>query len=413
MFTIATGRGLEAPHVPQNQLEHSNISDQEPETEVERLKRDPRLMDRIGDAIRGLGYVGNVLPALLVYIAFTSRFLDNPINLNVVAPSSTGKSFTVDKPLELMPEEAYYYINAASPRALIYCEENFEHKVIIMAEADSIPEDGPAASAIRSLASDNVLSYDVVEKGENGRHVTRPIRKYGPTGLITTSTKSLGTQMGTRMLEVPLTDDASQTRNILLAQACRAEAPGFVESFDVGPFIQLQRELEAGEWSVVIPFAGHLAELVPTDNVRMRRDFKQLLTCIQAIALLHQFQRKRDSHGAIVATLDDYVIARDLLGPVFDAVTAEGLTPVIRQTVEAIKPSEYDVTLGTLAKRVGVSKSTASWRGKRAVEGGWLTNDEWRDGCPARFKRANPLPDETTSLPTVEQVRERGATCTK
>ena len=90
--------------------------------------------------------------------------------------------------------------------------------------------------------------------------------------------------------------------------------------------------------------------------------------------------------------------------------------------MEAIKPSESDVSLGTLAKRLHVAKSTASYRGGRAVAGGWLMNEEWREGHPARFKRANPLPDETTSLPTVDEVRKRsegqasgiqGATCTK
>ena len=76
MQIVTQASGPLSPSVHQDQLEHSNTSDQEPETEVERLLRDPRLMDRIGDAIRGRGYVGNVLPALLVYSAFTSRLLD-------------------------------------------------------------------------------------------------------------------------------------------------------------------------------------------------------------------------------------------------------------------------------------------------------------------------------------------------
>ena len=68
------------------------------------------------------------------------------------------------------------------------------------------------ASAVRSLVTDNRLIYDVVEKNpKTGRHETRRIEKMGPTGLITTSTKSLTTQMSTRALEVPLRDDADQT----------------------------------------------------------------------------------------------------------------------------------------------------------------------------------------------------------
>ena len=56
----------------------------------------------------------------------------------------------MDAALELLPSEAYYLERAGSARALIYSEEDFAHRVVVVGEADSIPEDGPAASAIRS-----------------------------------------------------------------------------------------------------------------------------------------------------------------------------------------------------------------------------------------------------------------------
>ena len=43
----------------------------------------------------------------------------------------------------------------------------------------------------------------------------------------------------------------------------------------------------------------------------LRRDFPQLLACIKAVAMLYQRQREIDD-GHIVATLDDYAVARDL-----------------------------------------------------------------------------------------------------
>lgn len=364
-------------------------------------------MDRIGDAIQSLGYAGDLGPPKLAYVAMASRLLPQPMNLNFVAPSATGKSHAVDLPLELMPDGAVYFLRAASPRALIYTDEEFEHRVVVIAEADSIPEEGPAAAAIRSLASDNQLAYDVVEKNASGRFETRSIRKDGPTGLITTSTHSLGPQMGTRVLEIHLPDDPEQTREILRAQARRAQAPEELNAVDVEPFIELQRWLaEEGEHRVSVPFAEHLADELPTHSVRMRRDFQQLLTCIQAVAVLYECQRNRDAGGAIIATLDDYEQARQLLAPVFDAVCAEGLTPAIRETVEAVRVG--DVTSESdLAKRLSRSKSTVSYRVKRAVDGGWLVNEEWRQGHPARLVRGAPLPDEVTSLPSVERVLER------
>ena len=424
MHMITEGRGPTIPLTQVDQVQHS-ISPEGTVSDVETLLRDPRLLDRIGDAIQSLGYAGDLGPPKLAYVELTSRLLPRPMNLNVVAPSATGKSETVDKPLELMPDEAYYRVQAASPRALIYSDEEFEHRVIVMAEADSIPEEGPAAAAIRSLASDNQLAYDVVEKSASGRFETRSIRKDGPTGLITTSTRSLGPQMGTRVLEVHLPDDPGQTKEILRAQARRAQAPEELDAVDVEPFLELQRWLtEEGERRVSIPFAGHLAEEVPTHGVRMRRDFQQLLTCIQAIALLYQCQRNRDASGAIIATIEDYEQARRLLAPVFDAVCAEGLTLAIRETVEAVRAGE-STSESDLAKRLSRSKSTTSYRVKRAVDGGWLVNEEWRQGHPARLVRGVPLPDAATSLPSVERILRRmgannarplqsgGATCTE
>ncbi|MAG70089.1 MAG: hypothetical protein CL471_07355 [Acidobacteria bacterium] len=209
--------------------------------------------------------------------------------------------------------------------------------------------------------------------------------------------------MSTRTLEVAIPDDEHQTRAVLQAQAVDATArvarPGAED------FIALQRWLaDAGLHEVTVPFARVLANEVPARAVRMRRDFRQLLACVKAAALLHQQQREtRD--GQVVATLDDYAIARNLLAPVFDALSTEGCTPAVRETVEAVEPNE-ELSASALADRLGVAKSTLSHRARRATAGGWLVNEETRRGRPAQYRRGAPLPDATSALPHVERVRE-------
>jgi hypothetical protein len=332
--------------------------------------------------------------------------LERPQNVAFVAQSAAGKNRAVDAALELIPPEAVYVEKAGSARALVYADEDFRHRVVVVAEADSIPEDGPAASAIRSLASDNELAYDVVEKNpQSGQFETRRIVKPGPTGLITTSTRSLGTQMGTRMLEVPLPDDAEQTRKVMQAHALTV-MPAIAEPPDLEPFLAVQRWLAlAGNRRVAVPFARVLADLLPADAVRMRRDFRQLLTCVQAIGLLHQRQRRLTPEGWIEATVEDYAQARDLLVPIFDTIAADGATPAIRQTVEAVTPGE-ELSAAALATRLGLSRATVSWRVNRALKGGWLVNNEARKGHPAKLARGAPLPEQTTALPLPERVQE-------
>jgi excisionase family DNA binding protein len=204
-------------------------------------------------------------------------------------------------------------------------------------------------------------------------------------------------------------------RSWLYAKAAAAEIPHLKvgkylrfrhQEVDIAPYLALQRWLAAqGEQQVMIPFAEVLAELVPVQAVRMRRDFRQLLTCIQAIALLYQCQREKTSEGVIIATHEDYMLARELLAPIFDSIVSEGLTPAIRQTVEAISGDEY-VSEATLAQRLKLSKSTVHYRVSRALRGGWLVNHETRKGYPASLSRGTPLPELKHVLPTLEDIEE-------
>src|SRR3989344_9541064 len=366
------------------------------------LLHNPKLLDVIGEAIKARGYAGDLRPPLIAYVALTSRLLNRPNNLAFVAQSGAGKNKAVDAALDLIPSEAVHIMKAGSERALIYSDADYEHKTIIVEEADSIPEEGPAASAIRSLAASNRMEYDVVEKNaKTHRQETRRISKSGPTGLITTSTKSLPPQMNTRTLEVPISDDEQQTRDVLLVHARNAEGP-LQNKTDLSPFIALQQWLVVGGMHhVSIPFATTLARMVPAKEVRMRRDFLQLLTCIQAIALMYQCQRKRTSDGWVLAIFDDYTEARNLLANLFDAIASEGLTTAIRQTVEIVA-THGEINQTELAKVLGLAASTVSWRVRRAIKTGWLVRTSER---PIRLIVGTPLPDATTSLPTTEQLK--------
>jgi len=370
-----------------------------------RLLRDPDLLKRVGAAIRALGYAGDVTPPMIAYLGLTSRLLRRPLNLAFVAPSGAGKNRAIDAALALMPPSAYYVEKAGSARALVYGDESYEHRIVVVAEADSIPEDGPAASAIRALAADNEMTYDTVEKDASGQFVVRRITKAGPTGLITTSTRPLPHQFDTRTLTVTVADTPGQTRDVMRAHA--ASVNGLIADPDVGEFIALQRWLELeGQRDVSIPYAGALAETVPADHVRMRRDFRQLLTMIEAVAMLHQHQRERDADGRIMADLDDYGHARTLLLDVFQGASSAGLTPQVRETVAAVERI-YEgeaLTKQTIADELGLSKDTAWYRIRRAISLGYLTNDEARKGRPAQIRPGDALPDDRPALPAVSAL---------
>jgi primase/DNA polymerase family protein len=365
-------------------------------------------LELIRKAATKIGYAGETDFVEITYVVVTSRLLDHPVNSQLLGPSSTGKNYTIETTLQFLPPEAFHTLSASSPRALIYTDENFEHRTIVLGEGDSIPEDGPAASAVRSIVTDGHMSYEVVEKNPaTGKMEVRRIIKQGPTNLITTGVKSLGIQMGTRTLTQNLPDDANQTRAVLQAEGRMAagETPASLSESERDEFWSFQRWLRCETKGCVVPFAKVLADLVPAEAVRMRRDFRQLITIIMTIAVLNQQRRRKTSDGFVIAEIPDYAEARRLLSRMFDTIATEGLTDAIRQTVNAV-PETGEVSLTALAKTLELSKSTVSWRVGRALSGGWLKNLETRPGRPFRLQHGDPMPEPACALPKPEEVEE-------
>jgi len=174
----------------------------------------------VDTAVADSGYGGDRKVPILLYLCCTSRLLAFKAggmlsHAQVIGAPSSGKNFAVDTVLRLLPEDSYVRINAGTPKALIYNDADLQHRIVFFSEADSMPTsegcramlDGDsratASSALRSLASDGYLSFQVPEKGEDGKFVTREIKRDGPTLLITTTVKALEGQMGTRVMGYP------------------------------------------------------------------------------------------------------------------------------------------------------------------------------------------------------------------
>ena len=80
------------------------------------------------------GYPGDTRAPERVFVAIVSRLLERPMNLAIVAGSA---------------------------RALIYDDDDFTNRYVVVGEADSIPDEGPVAAAIRAIAETGAMTYDV------------------------------------------------------------------------------------------------------------------------------------------------------------------------------------------------------------------------------------------------------------
>jgi len=369
----------------------------------EELAGEPRILDTFAAELASCGVAGEARVVKLLYLALTSRLLDQPVSVAVKGPSSGGKSHLIQQVLEFMPPSAYYALTAMSERALAYSEEPLQHRFLVLYEAAGLHGDF-GAYLVRSLMSEGRVRYLTVEKTDQGLR-PRMIEREGPTGLlITTTAVRLHRENETRLISVTVTDTQEQTRDVMLAQAEEDREP-----LDHEAWHAYQQWLEQTDNHVTIPYSHQLAKLIPPVALRLRRDFPAILSLIRAHALLHKASRERNQRGRIVASLDDYAAVREL---VFDLV-AEGVDATVpatvRETVETVSElaaeSQDGVAVAAVARKLRLDKSSAWRRVRSAIDRGYLKNLETRKGHQARLVPDEPLPEDTEVLPSVESIQ--------
>jgi hypothetical protein len=366
------------------------------------LARSENILAEFDRALEMVGLVGERRVAKLIYLAVTSRLLDGPVSIALKGPSSGGKSFTMDSVLQFFPGEAFYALTAMSDRALAYSTEPLKHRHLVVYEAAGMASDF-ATYLIRSLLSEGRLRYETVEKTRDGLK-PKLIEREGPTGLVVTTTSlRLHPENETRMLSLTVSDTQEQT-----AAVFRALANGDAHGADLSRWRALQTWLAASMCTVVIPYAPALAGMVPPLAIRLRRDFKTILTLIRAHALLHQASRRKDADGRLVADVADYATVRELVADLVAEGAGVTIKPEVRETVRAVAEllagGREEVKQADIKKVLKLDKSAVSRRVAGALEAGVLHNLEDRKGRPARLVLGDPLPEEIELLPKSERL---------
>jgi len=275
------------------------------------LLRDPRLFDRIVDDMTALGYVGEDLNKQLVYLAASSRKLDDPISVLILSQSAAGKSYLVETVRRLMPDEDVVAVTSLSDQALNYIDD-LTHKFLILGEA---VHGEVVEHQIREMLSGKELSRLVTIKDpETGKMQSRVVR----TPVIVSSVLS-GTnhaqnpENASRYFVVNADESRGQTERIHERQRQKyslerlATAPGAAATI-VRTHQAAQRLLEKRQ--IVNDFAPLIG--FPTSLMRSRRDHDRFLDLIACVCYLRQYQKRDEKAGNlefIRCDLSDYRVA--------------------------------------------------------------------------------------------------------
>jgi DNA primase catalytic core len=321
-------------------------------TEAEResaldLLRDPKLLDRILADYDTCGLIGERTNKLVGYLAAISRKLERPLAVVVQSSSAAGKSSLMDAVLAFVPAEERIKYSAMTGQSLFYMgETNLKHKILAIVEEEGASR---ASYALKLLQSEGELTIASTGKDPaTGNLITQEYRVEGPVMIfLTTTAIEIDEELMNRCLVLSVDESREQTQAIHRLQRERRTLAGLVNGQRkhriLAQHSHAQRLLRP--LKVMNPYADRLTFL--SDKTRTRRDHEKYLTLIDAIALLHQYQRvlrTAQQDGEVIeyieATLEDIgcanALAHEVLGRSLDELPPQ-TRRVLARTVAMVE----------------------------------------------------------------------------
>ncbi len=257
------------------------------------LLTSPTLFEQIVSDMDALGYVGEELNKQLVYIAASSRKLDDPISILILSASASGKSFLVDTVRKLIPPEDVIAVTSLSDQALNYIPDGeLLHKFLILGEA---VHSETIEHQIREMLSGHQLSRLVALKDEKtGKLASHTLTSQVIVSAIMSSTShDINPENASRCFLVNADESAAQTARIHATQREKYSLSRHFERLHSVPRIiarhhAAQRLLRP--LLIVNPFAEHLD--FPRAIIRTRRDHERFIDLIACVCFLRQYQKQ-------------------------------------------------------------------------------------------------------------------------
>jgi DNA primase len=275
------------------------------------LLRDPDLFERIVDDMTAMGYVGEDLNKQLVYLAASSRKLDDPISVLILSQSAAGKSYLVETVRRLMPEEDVVAVTSLSDQALNYIDD-LTHKFLILGEA---VHGEVVEHQIREMLSGKELSRLVTIKDpETGKMQSRVVRTPVIVSSVLSGTNhAINPENASRCFVVNSDETRAQTERIHERQrqkyslerlaTAQGAAATIVRTHQAAQRLLTKRQI-VNDFAPLIGF--------PTSLMRSRRDHDRFLDLIACVCYLRQYQKREERAGSVEfirCDLEDYRVA--------------------------------------------------------------------------------------------------------
>lgn len=292
------------------------------------------LLHRLNALLGATGIVGEETNRLFLLLVAISYKMPAPLHALIQGSSGSGKTRLLKQVSDCMPAEKVTRLTRVSDKVLYnYPERYFVHRLLCLEDIDGLSEE--AEFAFRELQSNGELNSATSIKLENGQITSGQKTVRGPIASLACTTQGeIYEDNMSRVFLIAVDESAEQTGRIIAYQNNKAggEIDGKKEQ-DNKQFIQhLVRVLLPYE--VLNPYASRLQ--LPADAHKIRRLNDLFLNFVKMITLLHQYQRKKDGKGRLVAEISDVEQAIRIM---FDSIVlkVDELDGSLRQFYEQLK----------------------------------------------------------------------------
>lgn len=320
-----------------NITESSNLLEEltpQSKQEAQDFLMQKNLFKAIDKLIEHSGIIGEEASRKTAFVIASSYKQPYPMHGLIQASSGKGKSHLINSIASLMPNEDVINLSRITSRSLYnYHNDELINKLILIQDEDGLDEE--SLYAFRELQSAGFLTSSTSTKNAFGKHQSRVTRVNAHFASLMASTKTeIYADNESRSIIVGIDESDEQTLRIIeYTNKIRA---GLIEKKSQEKAKQLLKNciriLKTSE--VINPFA-HLIKL-PKEAKTLRRLNSQFQDFVCQITILHQFQRKQDSQGRLIATKEDMEIAIDTF---FSAILfkVDELDSSTRQLFEKLK----------------------------------------------------------------------------
>ncbi len=346
-----------------DQYSAKELTPQAQEKAVEFLSK-ARLLNNIDKLLEQTGIVGEEENRKLLFVLASSYKMPYPLHGLVQGSSGEGKTHLINSMAECMPQEDVMNMTRITSKSLYhYREKELINKLILIQDFDGLDEE--AQFAFREMQSAKFLTSSTVVKDMFGNTRGKMKQVQAHFASLTATTKA-EVYYDNMSRSVVLGVDESQEQTLRIIKAQNLKIAGISNSENEQQAKQLLRNCirVLKSYDVVNPFADKL--ILPLEAKMLRRLNSQFQNFVSQLTILHQYQRKIDAKGRLLATKEDIQNAVEIFfSPII--IKVDELDKSTRQFFELLKGyvkskangSTYKFNTREVRQELNISKTSA------------------------------------------------------